>query len=287
MLKLNVLLLIVTALFISACESHDHERPVNPSFCVNVFKDTGTSRKVFEQTLYMWEEAFHQLYEFQPDSIALPIFPLVVPADSLNQYLNPQPVCPDSCYSGFKAYLAQVGPASTKLEVAENLCLILVPYTYVHGDMTDTVFPNSNGPFIKIHRADSITEITYINKGAAQNMIDAWSAQYSTVADSIMVPITSFVIPITTLQHQIQQAQAQGYDGNVYLTFGCHSIPPNNTEYCIRNAQAYQNNTDVYGYLALNLMLSTRKPTGSLEHSEDFLRPCPRYCGNAMFTANF
>ncbi len=287
MLKLNVLLLIVTALFISACESHDHERPADPLMCFNVFKDTATSLKVFEQTLYIWEEAFHELYEFEPDSASAPNFPLVVSADSLSQYLNPQSICPDSCYSGFKAYLALVGPVTNKIEIAEKLCLILVPYTYVDGNMTDTVFPNSNGPFIKIHQTDSITEISYINKAAAQNMVTAWSAQYSTVADSIMVPITSFVIPITTIQHQIQQAQAQGYDGNVYLTFGCHSIPPDNTEYCIRNAQAYASNSDVYGYLALNLMLSAKTHAGPLEHSEDFLRPCPRYCGNAMFTANF
>ena len=289
MLKLNVLLCIGTALLFFTCtDKADHIPPTDTQTdlsvtCYNYYRDTATSQKVFEQTLYMWEEAFNELYAINPGSN----FPLVVPADSLIMYLNPQSVCPNNCYNGFKAYLAQDAIPSTKPEVAENLCLILAPYTYVNGDMTDTVFPNAYGPFIRINPTTSGTEITYIDKDSAQNMINAWSAQYNSIADSIMVPISSFVIPKKTIEELTVEATDTAHDGQVYFTFGCHSIPPNSTEYCINNAKAYPNNTNVYGYVALNLMLSTKQPGKPLEHSEDFLRPCPRYCGNAMFSATF
>ena len=305
MTRLYSLLYVVIALLFNACTEQqeviehigDPESILHSSVsdaapataedsCSNILQGTPMSLRLFEETLLLWEETFSALHDSpQIDSC-------YISASSLSTWLQESElICGDDCYKGFKAYLALPEPATTKKEAAENLCLILVPYTFVNGNMTDTLFPSppsaSNHHCILITPTDSTPSITHVDQGTAQSMIATWSTHYSTVADSLMVPVTSFVIPKETLSNEIEHAISSGYDGNVYFTFGYHTVPQANTEYCIQNAKAYSHNPDVYGYFALNLMLSTKTPSGPYEHSEDFLRPCPRYCGNAMFSATY
>ncbi len=241
-----------------------------------------TSFQVFIETLDLWARTF--VGEHMNDSADY--FCFSIPADSLGKYLSDPPGCGGGCYAGVKAYFGLEDSISSLSEVADYLCMILVPYT---ADGTDTVFPSGYGPFIKV---DTGSERFFIDSTEAQEYIDNWGAHFEGIEKEIAVPTYAYVLPMSTLQGEINKAGKPGFDGEVYLVLGYHTISPQDTLYCFENSKGHRDYPYMYGYAVHALILSARRTApagtpGTFEHSSDFLRPCPRFCGDPKFTLTF
>ena len=275
--------LIFALLFFACSEKESSHPPLMPpvvagSACPDL-SGTDTSFGVFTQTLDIWAQTF-------ADQHAIPapdLFYFSIRADTLQKYLMNTPGCGGNCYDGIKAYLGLATSIDTISEVKDALCLILVPYK---DNGNDTVFFSSYGPYIKV---DSSMERDFIDSNTAQQYIRYWGEHFNSTEEIIAVPTYSFVIPRTTLMSEISKAQncsAGCYDGNVYFVFGYHTISPKDSLYCFQNCKGHQAYPDLYGFAVHALILSVRKD-GIFEHSSDFLRPCPRFCGTTAFWLNF
>ena len=257
--------------FVSCSEKESDAPPIPPAGpCSDLLAST-VSYGIFHETINIWAQTFNRQYQVA-DTAA---YSFSLPADSLTTYLSGTGNCESNCYDGIKAYLGLDNPITTTTQMQDELCLILVPYV----DNMDAEFPGHFGPYILVQK----DTISYIDSTTAQNRIDNWQDHYM-LEDSIVVRLRAFVIPDSTLWKTIGLASAsQSLENDVYLIFGSHTISPQDTAYCVETTPAYHSCTSCYGYEVLALILSNKNANGDLEHSEDFLRPCPRYCGDSKF----
>ncbi len=272
MARTYVLLLI---LGLASCHSKDSVKSW-PIGCTDLMGE-GISYHLFPETGDLWGENF--VKEYKVDSGK---FYLSLPA---NQFST----CMAGDYGGVKAYLALDSAVDSPQQIHRHLCLILVPYVdtvhTVTNDSTiiDVAFTGDCGPFLQVGPGNAISPV---DSSTAAGYIEHWSNHYvdSNLIDSIIVPINAFVIPSFTIQEAITYAQAAGADHRVYMIFGYHTISPDDIAHCLENAPArlHPANINTYGYGVLALILSTRKGE-TFAHSSDFLRPCPRFCGDSKF----
>ena len=259
-------------MFIACSEKKPDIRTTPPLGPCSDLLATTVSFGIFNETIDIWAQTFNKQYQVA-DTAA---FSFSIPADSLITYLSGPGNCGGNCYDGIKAYLALDNPITHTSQIQNELCLVLVPYIGV----TDTEFPSAFGPFVMVQK----DTISFIDSVTAQDRIDNWRGHYD-LEDSIVVRMSAFIVPDSTLHKTIGLASEPHNEDDVYLIFGSHTISPQDTTYCVETTPAYQSCTSCYGYEVLALILSNRNMNGTLEHSEDFLRPCPRYCGVSKFHA--
>ena len=245
---------------------------------------------IFYPTLQLWGESFLRMYKVgSQDSL----FSFVIPYEDLDSAMNVVPGCQDSCYQGLRVYLGLDSAVSSISEIQNHLCLLVVPYRETGGVSYDTIFSGPLKPVIKIGRGSgSVGTPVGISKGQAQAYIDHWQNHYE-IDEDFMVPISSFMLPASIIYDYLDtMANDPNINNGLYLTLGYHTLEPTDTIHCVENAKAQQDSSlaNVYGYGTLTLMLSLVSNFYSFDESlrsDDFVRPCPRFCGVSLFNLKF
>lgn len=234
-----------------------------------------SSKNVFEMTSALWARNF--VWYFTDADSSVTWFAMKIHADTLLRYLNER----DTAYAGMRLYYAlDTGPVPKK-QTGRHMKLIMVPYVADSADPvpTDTTFDNMSRPYVQL---DTSGAIVGLNAGRAEQMISFWAHHYDTL-DQILVPVTSVLAPREVLMEHIDSAYAANRDSFVYFTVATHTIDPENTDYCVTNAAAHVACADCFGYAVFSIIISASKTNATQDHSSDFLRPCPRYCGKPKF----
>lgn len=255
-------------------------------YCDTCFLSDHNSISIFPQTQELWTKAFVTRFDRLEPTYRY----VSIPANTLELFLNTplDPKNPTGLLVGLKAYLALEGPAATDDETFDKLCLILVPYVQgAGGVMIDSSFAFPEGNYVKLRPEATPGNISYMQHDSAQQLIDFWALHYNAVESENMVRISSFVITRETLERQIDTARTPTNDSIVYFMYGFHTLDPMDSSYCVKYAPGYQRMPGYSGFEVYNLILSSVDIHGRVEHSSDFLRPCPRYCGKPKFTSNF
>ena len=289
MTRLRILLIILSLFMISSCTDEkspqtDEKLPqkegLQTSLCTDLSGEA-ISYTIFPSTFELWGNNFLQVYKVTPDTT---LFALDMLSVELKNCMDS--TGGNSPYDGLKAYIGLDSTVSTIEEIHDHLCLILAPYRMQSGTSYDTVFYGNCGPF-KMIGTDTTTSVSL---SVAQTYIDNWQDHYS-YDDSIMVPVSAFMISSSTINNTIQRSMSAGNDHRIHMVFGYYALDPTDSIHCIENAQARQNssNNNTYGYGAITLMVSSKLNgnNGTFSHSDNFLRPCPRFCGASLFQLDY
>ncbi|MGE3799804.1 MAG: hypothetical protein AB7H80_02170 [Candidatus Kapaibacterium sp.] len=284
MSKLHFLFSLLSICLLLSCERPKSVLPEIPLANLSCSDLAGSdiSYDIFTETMALWGQTFVNYYNVPVGSSQA--FAFSLPADTLCTYLGGLSGCGTKSYDGVKAYLGLVSAIDMISDMPENLCLILVPYNHeiLEGEKTtvDTVFPNAFGPCVEIKG----TTRRYITTDTAQKYIDNWREHYTPLEEDIVVPIYSFVIADSTMRNKVTEAKISQFDSTVYFIFGFHTLSVHDSLYCFEQTKAHQLYPSQVGYAVHALILSARRSDGSYAHSSDFLRPCPRFCGTALFS---
>ena len=285
------ILLTFFLVILSSCSKEREDpkpSPLKASQCGDLSGEP-VSYELFNGTREIWAWSFSKLYSNQPhipDSLS-------ISRTDLCAWMGGGSNCDNGGYDGLRLYLALAGPVQTMKGIRDSLCLIVVPYQ-LNGNQSVDVDKNM---YAKIGPGPGAANPQPLHKDSALVLINNWQNHYCEYSNGQIncsadqansVPITSFMLPKNLIDEYIDFLTPSGHGpvNSAYLTIGYYTLDPLDEIHCMQNAAGYNDSTYGYGIIALMFSQQTIHaplyPDGP-QRSDDFLRPCPRFCGQSAF----
>jgi len=233
-----------------------------------------TSEPIFENASQMWAHSFSSLYSYT-NAATNNEFALGISASDLQALLNAGDSRGNPC-DGIRFYIALSQATTDMSQITNNLRIAMAPFNMIGESPVDHAFSGTTGPGALLTSSGLSTGQSIVT---CTDEINFWWEHYDDDA-AFLVPTLAYAFPRATIEAEIANAIAG--DGYVQIIFGCHYINSDTQEYCIKNSRAYPSNK--VGYTVMQLILGVwNTTTHQYDHSSDFVRPCPKMCGTALF----